>query len=282
MSRHSARVDPERTARVEHLAAAVIAVVAAAALAVTARIGRPELVVALGVLQLLLVLSWVLGTGLPGRIGGLLIGAAAALGADAALVLHQPATLDAVLAVLALSLPAMLVHQLSRGVVRVRVTESLSGVTVGCAAVCALAAYLALFRTVDGPRLVSAAAVASGAGLLVGYLTDSVMPRPRFDPEVPKGLLGVILSTGAGAAVGALHALHNARLSLAGGALLGAVVAAVAALVSVGVGYLAQPVEPVERDRGRLASLAMAYLRVLLPLALTAPIGYLVGLYVAG
>jgi hypothetical protein len=282
MSRHSARVDPERTARIEHLGAAAIAVLAAGVLAVTARIGRPELVGALAVLQVLLVLAWVLGTGLPGRVGGVLIGVAAAAGADAALVLRQPATLEAVLAVLALSLPVMLVHQLSRGVVRVRVTESLSGVTVACASVCALGTYLALFRTVDGTRLVSAVAVAAGAGLLVGYLTDSVMPRPRFDPDVPKGLLGVLLGTAAGALVGALHALHDARLSLAGGALTGAVVAAVAALVSVGVGYLAQPVEPVEVDRGRLASLAMAYLRVLLPLALSAPIGYLVGLYVAG
>jgi hypothetical protein len=279
VSRHSAQADPEGRARVEQVAAAGIAVAAAAALALSAQFGRPGLASGLAVLQALLVVAWVVGTGLPGRIGGLLIGAGAAAGADAALLIRQPATLAALLVVLGLAVPALLVHQLSRGVVRVRVTESLSGVTLLCTAVAALAAHIALVRAVDGPRLVSATVLAAGLALVVGHLVDTVLPVPRLSQEVPHGLLGVGLAVGVGALVGAGHAYGAPRIDLAGGALLGAVVAAVAALVAVGVGYLAQTVEPL---RVPLAALAMPYLRVALPLAFTAPVGYLLGLYITG
>lgn len=279
MSRHSARADPEGRARVEHVVAAGMAAAAAVALALAAQFGRTGLVTGLGVLQGLLVLAWVAGTGLPGRIGGLLIGAGAAAGADAALLIRQPATLAALLAVLGLAVPALLVHQLSRGVVRVRVTESLSGVTVLVTAVAAIAAHIALVRAVDGPRLVSAAVLSAGLALVVGHLADTVLPVPRLSQEVPHGLLGVGLAVLVGALVGAGHAFDAPRIDLAGGATLGAVVAGVAALVAVGVGFLAQTVEPL---RVPLVGLAMPYLRVALPLACTAPVGYLLGLYITG
>jgi hypothetical protein len=279
VSRHSVRADPQRRARVEHVAAAGIAVAAAVALALAAQFGRAGLATGLAVLQGLLVVAWVVGTGLPGRIGGLLIGAGAAAGADAALLIRQPATLAAVLGVLGLCVPALLVHQLSRGVVRVRVTESLSGVTVLCTAVTGLAAHLALARAVDGPRLVSAAVLAAGLALVVGHLVDTVLPVPRLSQDVPHGLLGVGLAVAVGALVGAAHAYGAARIDLAGGVALGAVVAGAAALVAVGVGYLAQTVEPL---RVPLVALAMPYLRVALPLAFTAPVGYLLGLYITG
>jgi hypothetical protein len=261
------------------VAAAGIALGVTAGLAASAQFGRAGLAAGLAVLQGLLVLSWIVGTGLPGRIGGLLIGAGAAVAADASMLIKQPATLAALLGVLALCVPALLVHQLSRGVVRVRVTESLSGVTVLCTAVAALAAHLALARAVDGPRLVSAVVVAAGLGLVACCLVDTVLPVPRVSAEVPHGLLGVATAVGVGALAGAAHALHDRTLTLAGGAGLGAVVAAVAALVAVGVGYLAQTVEPLHVP---LARLAMPYLRVALPLAFSAPVGYLIALYVTG
>lgn len=285
MSRHAAHsahpvpVAPDRRSRVEHLAAAGIALVATVALALAAHSGRAGLAAGLGVLQGLLVVAWVVGTALPGRVGGLLIGAGAAVGADAALLIRQPATLAGLLGVLGLCVPALLVHQLSRGVVRVRVTESLSGVTVLCTAVAAVASHLALVRTVDGPRLVSAVVVSAGLALVAGHLVDTVLPVPRLSPEVPQGLLGVGLAVAVGALAGAAHSVGAHRVDLAGGAGLGAVVAGVAALVALGVGYLAQTVEPL---RVPLAGLAMPYLRVALPLALTAPVGYLLGMYVTG
>jgi hypothetical protein len=264
---------------VEHVAAAGMALGATALLSLSAQFGRSWLALGLAVLQALLVVAWIVGTGLPGRIGGLLIGAAAAAAADATLLVKQPATLSALLGVLALCLPALLVHQLARGVVRVRVTESLSGVTVLCTAVAALAAPLALARAVDGPRLVSAAVVAAGVAVVACHLVDTVLPVPRLSAEVPHGLLGVAVAVGAGAVAGAGHAAGDATLGPVGGAGLGALVAAVAALVAVGVGYIAQTVEPLPVP---LARLALPYLRVALPLAFSAPVGYLLALYVTG
>jgi hypothetical protein len=115
--------------------------------------------------------------------------------------------------------------------------------------------------------------------LVAGHLTDAVLPVPRLSPEVPHGLLGVGLAVAVGALAGAAHTVGAQRIDLAGGAGLGAVVAGVAALVAVGVGYLAQTVEPL---RVPLVALTMPYLRIVLPLAFTAPVGYLLGLYVTG
>ncbi len=60
------------------------------------------------------------------------------------------------LGVLGLALPAMLAHQLARGVVRVRLTESVAAVAVLVAAVVALCLPIALARADDGHRLVGA------------------------------------------------------------------------------------------------------------------------------
>jgi hypothetical protein len=263
--------------RREHLAAAAVAVLLAAGLGVAARFGRDGLLVGIAAVQLLLVPAWVLGTGLPGRIGGMVIGLGTAAAADAALLVRDRTSLAVLLGVLALAFPAMLVHQLARGVVRVRVTESLSGVAMLVAAEVALSTCLALAHAVDGPRLASAVVVAAGAGLAVARLVDAVLPAPRLAEDVAHGMLAVLAAVGAGALAGLLHA--GGRLSVGDGALLGAVVGGIAALVSVGVGYIAGTVEP---RPARAGGPALAYLGVALPLALVAPVGYLVALSVAG
>src|SRR6266516_1574077 len=188
MSRHAARPEPPaRPARPvvgqpawkAHLGAAALAAVVCPALVVAAHVSRLGLLAGLGALQALLVLAWVFGTGLPGRIGGLLIGAAVAGGADAVLHLRDRASLSGLLGVLGLTVPALLLHQLSRGVVRVRVTESMSGVAALSAAGASAASYLALARAVEGTRLVSAALAAAGVGLVAGRLIDIALPVPR-------------------------------------------------------------------------------------------------------
>jgi hypothetical protein len=277
MSRHAARVDPEDRLRGEHLAAAAIAFGVTAGLAVAAQFGRTGLVAGLATVQAALVVAWVVGTGLPGRIGGLLIGLGAAAGMDTAMLIRQRATLSVVLGVLSLCFIALLLHQLARGVIRVRVTESLSGLALLCTGVVALGAYLALDRVAEGGRLVSATVTAAGLALVVGHLVDTVLPVPRFSAEVPHGLLAVGLATAVGALVGSGYSIGSSEMDLAGGALLGAVVAGTAAMVAVGVGYVAQTAEP---RASRLTGLALPYLRVALPLAFTAPVGYVLGLYV--
>ena len=280
VSRHAARAAPDDQTRQEHMAAAGLAAVATTGLAVSAYTGRTGLLAGVGLLQALLVVAWVVGTGLPGRLGGLLIGAGVAAGGDAALHLRDRASLAALLGVLGLSFPAALLHQLSRGVVRVRVTESLSGVVALSTANACAAAYLALGRAVEGTRLVSAAVTAVGVGLVAGRLVDMVLPVPRFTPEVPHGLLGVGAAIALGSAAGAVYALGASQIDIGEGALLGAGTAGVAALVAVGVGYLAHTVaaQPGERLRG----LVLAYLRVGLPLALAGPVAYLLGRWVIG
>jgi hypothetical protein len=296
MSRHAARAVQEQPAWKAHLGAAGLAALATPALVVAAHAGRVSFVTAIGVLQALLVVAWMVGTGLPGRIGGLLIGTGVAGAADAVLYVRDKASLAGLLGVLALAVPAMLAHQLSRGVVRVRVTESLSGVAALSTAGAAASAYLALYQAVEGTRLVSAAVVAAGVGLVAGRLIDIALPVPRLAAEVPHGLLGVSTSIAFGATAGAAYSLGARQLEIGEGALLGAGTAAVVALVAVAVGYVARttaggepdagPGQPAGRPVGppatRSRGLALAYLRVALPLAFAAPVAYLLGLWVVG
>ena len=247
----------------------------AAGMGAAAPFGRPAVLIAVAVLQVVLVVAWVFGTGLPGRIGGILISLGTAVAADLSVFLPDRPTLAAPLGVLALVFVAMVVHQLTRGVVRVRVTESMSDIGLCCVAVVGLAVLIALAHTGDRSRLVSAPAVAILAGLAVAAVVDAVAPVPRLSRDVPHGLLAIVFAAAAGAAVGALHAFGWANLDLAGGCLLGAVVAALAALLAVGVGYLARTTTPTSP---RWGALAIPCLRVVLPLALTCPVAYVLGL----
>jgi len=271
-------------ARRAHFAGALVAAAVTAGFGAATGWGRPGVLVAVAVLQALLVPAWVLGTAPPGRIGGTVLGLGTAAAADFALLARDRVSLLALLGVLAAALPAMLLHQLSRGVLRVRVTESLAGIAVLLTAVVALSAAVALARAVDGPRLVAAVVVGAGAGLVAARLADAVAPAPRLADDVAHGLVAVLAAGLAGAAGGALVATgalvaDGARhLDAAGGALLGGIVAVLAALVAVGIGYLAATAGPSQRG----SAAALAYLGMAVPLALTAPVGYLVSLAVAG
>jgi hypothetical protein len=237
-------------------------------------IGRPGVVVTVALAQAVLAPVWMLGTDRPGRIGGVLIGLGAAAVGDVALLVRDRNSPVVLLGVLGLALPAMVVHQLVRGVVRVRVTESVSAVALLVAAEVALCLPIALARAEDGHRLVGTVVLAAAAGLTVARLTDALAPVPRIAEGVPYGLAAVLLAAVAGAVAGAATA--GGPLTAGAGAGVGALVGAVAALVAVGVGFvtLALP------DRPR--PLVPAVLSALLPLALVAPVGYLTVLSVAG
>jgi hypothetical protein len=242
-------------------------------LGVGAVVGRPGVIATVAVVQAVLVPAWVLGARRPGRIGGMIVGAGAAVAADVALLLKDRTSPAVLLGVLGLALPALIAHQLTRGVVRVRVVESLAGIATLAVAEVALSTLIALARAEVGNRLAGAVVLAAAAGLAAARLTDAVAPVPRIADGVPYGLLAVVLAAPAGAVAGAVT--RGGPLSTAGGAGIGAVVATVAALVAVGVGFLALALP--ER-RGT----AVAYLDVVVPLALVAPVGYLVALSVAG
>jgi hypothetical protein len=253
------------------VAAVVVGVVVTAGAALA---GRAGVVAGVALAQAGLVPAWVSALRRPGRIGSLLVGAGAAAAADAVLVVKDRTSPAALLGVLGLAVPALVVHQLTRGVVRVRVTESLAGVATVVAAGVALATPVALARAVDGPRLVGAVALAAAAGLAAARLTDAAAPVPRITAGLPHGLLALLAAALAGAAAAAATA--GGPLPAAAAAGVGALVAAVAALAAVGTGFALAAVP----DRPPV--LAAAYLSAVLPFALALPVGYLAVLSVAG
>ena len=256
---------------VNHLGSAAFAIVVGAALAVAANLGAVDLLVAVAVMQALLVISWVLGTGLPGRIGGFAVGALAAAGADVVVSKWPHGQLGTLLGVLALAVPAMFVHQLTRGVVRTRVTESLSDIAILVVAVVALPALMQLRHETDGKVMVTVVVLAATGALVVGHLVDAVVPRPRFDPTVSRGFLAVVIATGVATATSYLRLHNSVEFTSGRAAFLGAAVGGVVSLFAVGAAFVEQtssaPTGP--------ARFLRPIFGVLLPLSLLAPVAYL-------
>jgi hypothetical protein len=273
----SPHVDPTIPV-VNHLGSAVVAALAGAGLTVADRYGAGGLLVGIAVTQGLLVLAWVFGTALPGRIGGIVVGALAAGGADFAVSRWPHGQLGTLLAVLALAVPVMFVHQLSRGVVRARVVESLSDISVMVVAVVAMSALAQLRHETDGSAMVTAVVLAAAGALVVGHLVDMVAPVPRFDPMVPRGLLAVVVGAAVGAAIGYLRLHDTIEFTSNRSVYLGASVGAVVSLFAVGAAYVQRGSPP----RGRVRAVARNVSGVLLSLSLLAPVGYLLCLVIRG
>jgi hypothetical protein len=264
------------------------------ALVVGCRLGTVPTVVAVAVIQTVLVLTWVSGFAVPGRVGALLLGLAASAGADAVLVRWNSTGYEPVLAVLGLALPAMFGHQLLRGVMRARVVESLSDIAVLLLGVTSLSGLIVLRYQDDGRTLVTAIVAATAAGLFVDQLTDIGLPVLRFDAAVRRGLPGVLLGAVAGGALAAVVLRHLIDFTHLRAAFAGAVTAVVACLLSVGTSFAGAsttfspapapvPMRPraVPDDDGLPGSApwpGIARLRpvacVLLVVALTTPAGY--------
>ncbi len=247
-------------------------------MSLTANISALDLLIAVAVLQGLLVTAWVFGTGLPGRIGALVIGALAAAGADVVVSRWPHGQLGTLLGVLALAVPAMFIHQLTRGVVRARVTESLSDIAVLVVAVVALPALLQLRHETSGKLMVSVVVLAASSALVVGHLVDAVLPLPRFDPTVSRGLLAVIVAIGVGTAVGYLRLHDTVEFTSGRASFLGAAIGGMVSLFAVGAAFVEQA--------SSAPPGASRWLRpvfgVLLPLALLAPVAYLLCLAIRG
>lgn len=218
---------------------AVLTALAGGVLAAGSYLGVVALAVAVAVVQLLVTVSWLFGTAVPGRKGGLALAVLAAGGADAA-VLHWPHSgYSPVLGVLGLAVPAMFVHQLARGVVRTRVVESLADITVLLVAVVALSGLLVLRRQGNGDILTPAVLGAITAGLVAAHFADAVYSAPRFDPAVDRGLPAVLIGVLAGGLVGLLGLRRVVEFAGGRGAFVGAAIAAVACLLSIGAAFSA-------------------------------------------
>jgi hypothetical protein len=279
VSRHAAPLSNQSQARSSNLGAAVVAAAVTVALVLPPLAGRAGVAAALAVLQVLLVYAWVMGTAMPGRIGALLLGTGTALACDALVYRFPDEGLGPILYAYAGTFVLAIVHQLSRGVVRVRVTESVAHVCLLSAAAAALTGYLAM-QNAAGSTLLTVGVSATGLAIVAGLLVDTVLPVPRFDSGVDHGLLGVIASAAVGAGVGWLR-VSQATLSVdpQAGALLGGALGLLAALVGIGVAYVCESATP---RRAAFGGLTLPYLRAVLPFALTAPVAFVLASAVGG
>jgi hypothetical protein len=256
---------------------AVLTALTGGVLAAGSYLGRVPLLVAICLVQLLLTLSWLFGTSVPGRRGGLVLAVLAAAGADAAVLRWPDSGYSPVLGVLGMAVPLLFAHQLSRGVVRTRVLESLADITVLLVALVALTGLLVLRAQGNGDILTPAVLGAITAGLVAAHFTDAVYPAPRFDPAVDRGLPAVVVGVLVGAVVGLLSLRRVIDFTGGRGAFVGAAIAAVACLLSIGAAFsgvhsgLAVPGTAGPRSRAvRLRPVAA----VLMTVALSTPAAY--------
>lgn len=265
------------------LGVAAVALVAGGGLAGAGYVGALPLLVAIAVVQAAFAFGWVLGTGMPGRRGGLIVAGLAAAGADVAVSLRPDDRLGVLAAVLGLAIPVAFVHQLTRGAARVQLVSSLSAVSLLIVAEVSIAALLQLRhefaadgRTLTGPavegRLVAAVAAAALGAVVVGCLMDLVAPVPRFDPAVPRGILGLAAGAGIGAAIGHLLLGEVSEFEDGRAVFLGAAIGALAALLAVAAAFV-QHTTP--RGRTVWARLGRPVYAALLPVCILAPAAFL-------
>jgi hypothetical protein len=255
---------------VDRVQAMVVTIFGTAILAATAAAGTAALIAGIAAVQALLILGWVLGTSMPGRIGGVIIGSLAVGSADVVVAHWTRSALSPMLATFGLAIPAMFIHQLTRGVVRTRVVESLSGIALIMVIGVSLTGYLVLRHEFDAPIVTVAAIGSAGVAVTVSCLVDFVWARPHFDPAVGRGLTGVALAVAAAAGVAFAVLRDRPEFTVGKGALLCAAIGALAALVSVGISFIAHGLR--EQDSGRrLRPLPIG----LAPLCLVAPVAYL-------
>jgi hypothetical protein len=277
----AADVGADENARFNLAGTAAVALVLGLALAGAAGAGAVALLAVIALAQAVLAFAWVLGLRRPGRIGALIIAALASGAADTVVSVWPHSRLGTLVAVLALAVPVLFVHQLSRGVVRVRVVESLGSTALLVVAEVSLAALMQLRHEFDGADagadVVVGVVIAAAGALVVGCCTDLIAPVPRFDAAVPRGLPAVVVSTGVGAIAGYV-VLHDAA-EFAGGrsVFVGAAVGVVAALLAIATAFSEHDSQVPEHGFARRVR---PVLGAMVPLAVLAPVAFLLCLAV--
>jgi hypothetical protein len=264
-------IRPRRNARLDHLVAALVAAAATAVLVFAGTAGLDALVAAVAAMQALLVAGWALQQ--PELIGTAAIAGAASIASDVLLTARDRATLASVLGVFGLSVLALILHQLIRRPIRTRVAESMAGLAALVVIAGALGALIVVRRGTSGEDLLAATVLATGIALVVGHLVDAIVPAPRFADDVPRGLPALLLGAIAGAATAIWRLRDVASVGTVAAGFLGAALGLVAGLVAVGAAF----VDPDTRARW-----AAPYLRVVLPVALAAPVAYVLSRAVMG
>jgi len=266
---------PAAGPRLLHIPLATFSAILAAVLAVASYFGPAAMIGAIAIVQAVLVVTWVFGTALPGRIGALILGVSASGAGDFVATRYHSDGYAPLLGVLGVGIPLMFVHQLTRGVVRTRVVESLADITVLVVACVATTGFILLRYQSNGDRTTLAVASAVGIALVVGHLADAVAPVLRFDPVVDRGLPAVILGVLAAAAAALLVLGSLIDFAAGRGAFVGAALGAVACLLSIGASFAgAQSTVGRAGQRSRLSRACRPFSEVALTICLTAPAGY--------
>jgi hypothetical protein len=253
----------------------VAALVAGGGLAAAARVSATSLLVAVAVVQAVLAVSWVFGTAMPGRRGALVIAVLACAAADVSTSVWPQGRLGTLLAVLGLAVPAMFVHQLMRGAARVQVVSSLAAVAMLVLCEVSLAALLQLrheFGTDPGGKVASTAIAAVAGALVIGCLVDLLLPAPRFDAAVPRGLLGLIAAIGLGGSLGYLMLKSEEQFGAGRATFTGAALGALAGLLAVATAFVLHTTPQPPSAVGRRLRPAIG---ALLPIAVIAPAAFL-------
>lgn len=253
----------------------VAALIVGAGLVAAARASAIALLVAVAVVQALVAMAWVLGTAMPGRRGAVIIAVMASGAADAVTSNWPDGRLGPLLAVLGLAVPAMFVHQLLRGAARVQVVSSLAAVAFLVLCEVSLAALLQLrheFGTDVGGKVASAVAAAVGGALVIGCLVDLLLPAPRFDASVPRGLLGLVAATGLGGSLGYLMLKDVGQFGAGRGMFTGAALGALAGLLAIAAAFVLHTTPEPPTSLGRRMRPTIG---ALLPIAVIAPAAFL-------
>jgi hypothetical protein len=274
-------VDGAAATRVDRslLVSLLAAVVVGAGLVIAARVSAVALLGAVAVVQAVLAFAWVFGTALPGRWGGLVLAAAAATAADVSVSVWPHGRLGVLISVFGLAIPAIFAHQLVRGAARVRVVASMSSIAVLLLAETSLAALPQLrHEFVDsgtggaaGP-VVAAAVLAVAGSLAAGYVLDLIVPVPRIDPDVPRGIPALLLSLGVGGVLGYLLLRNEDGFADGSSAFVGLVLGAATALLAVAAAFV---VADSPRPKAAADRALRPVLAAVIPYAVLAPLAFL-------
>lgn len=263
-------------ARFNYTGSAAIAIVVGLPLALAARAGATPFLVGIAAVQVLLALAWVYGLDLPGRRGALVIAAMASAAGDVVVSVWPHGRLGALLAVFGLATATLFVHQLSRGAVRLRVLASLSGTATLVLAEVSLPALVQLrhefVASSIGGQVVFGVVLCAFGALVVGFLVDMVVTVPRFDEDIPRGLLALVGSTGFGVSAGYLTLRHSADFLGGRGAFAGAAIGALVGLLAVGIAFAESEVPLAEEGFARRVRPVIG---VLVPVAFLSPVAFL-------
>ncbi len=197
----------------------------------------PYAIVIFGV-QALFVLAWTMAMRPPAWSTVAGVSVLVALGADAAAVLPDTASLAPLGYVAAGGFALAVVGQLVRGTERSQVTDALGSTLLIVVGVVAFATLIVLTRRTGGTQAVLPCLAATAVALVVARLTDAVFARPQVAPQVPRGATGIVLGAMLGTLTAAVFGSYLVQpFTPAKGAVLGLVAAAAAVLVDLAVDY---------------------------------------------